>query len=118
MVFTDYVFDVMWKDELVSSVFIAENRKKIDVKKYNNEIFKQPFWGGKIDIFRIYDFLEFRCFESARPDKNELLAGLGLTEYNPWKIVKVTHGRLYDDFLWLRFPGENLTWKDVANGKL
>lgn len=55
-----------------------------------------------------------RCFEEARPDKYELLNRLGLTEYNPWEIVKVTHGRLWDDYLWIKFEGEDLTWKDVA----
>lgn len=118
MEFTDYLFEVMWKDELIASVSITENRKIIEVKKYSDDIAKQPFWGGKIDLNRIYQFIEFRCFEEARPDKKELLKKLGLTEYNPWEIVRKTHGRLFDDFLWLRFPEENITWKDVSNGRI
>lgn len=116
--FTDYAFDVMWKDELTASVSITNNRKNIEVTKYSNDIAKQPFWGGNIDIYRIYEFLEYRCFEEARPDKVVILELLGLTEYNPWEIVKKTHGRLYEDFLWLRFPGETLTWKDVSNERV
>lgn len=33
MKFTDYIFDVMWKDELITSVSITENRKRIEIKK-------------------------------------------------------------------------------------
>ena len=115
MKFTDYIFDVMWKDELITSVYITENRKRIDIIKYSDDIVKQPFWGGKVDIHRIYEFIEYRCFEEARPDKMKLLHAIGLDEYNPWEIVKKTHGRLYEDFLWIRFPEEDLTWKDVSN---
>ena len=36
--FTDYAFDVMWKDELTASVSITNNRKNIEVTKYSNDI--------------------------------------------------------------------------------
>lgn len=32
---------------------------------------------------------------------------------NPWEWVRISHGVMFDDFLWIRFPGENLTWEDV-----
>lgn len=118
MVFSDYAFDVMWQDELIASVAITENRKKIEVKKYSEELAKQPFWGGKVDLFRIYNFLEDRCYEMGRPDMPEILKQMNLKEYNPWEMVKITHGRIYEDCLWLRFPGETLTWKDVAYERL
>ena len=36
-----------------------------------------------------------------------------LSEYNPYEIVKHTHGVSYNDFIWFRFLGEKLTSKDV-----
>ena len=45
----------------------------------------------------------------------ENLSGISkvLSEYNPYEIVKHTHGVSYNDFIWFRFPGEKLTSKDV-----
>ena len=48
-----------------------------------------------------------------RADIGEKLTNLGLKEYNPYEIVKRTHGVSYNDFIWFRFPGEKLTSKDV-----
>lgn len=48
--------------------------------KFTDYILKQPFWGGKVDIHRIYEFIEYRCFEEARPDKMKLLHAIGLDE--------------------------------------
>lgn len=115
MKFTDYKFDVMWKDELIASVSITENRKKIEVIKYSDDIIKQPFYGGRIDIIRVYDFLRSRCFDEARSDKEEILHKMWLSEYDPWKIVEVTNGRLLEDFMWLRFPDEIMTWEGIED---
>ena len=41
------------------------------------------------------------------------IKNIGLSEYNPYEIVKHTHGVSYNDFIWFRFPGEKLTSKDV-----
>ena len=57
--------------------------------------------------------LEMRCFEKERGDIWEILEHLGLEEYNPQEMVKKTHGVSYNDYIWFRFPGENLTAKDV-----
>jgi hypothetical protein len=43
----------------------------------------------------------------------EYLETLGLTAYDPWKIVEITHGVMWEDFLWIKFPGETLSWEDV-----
>ena len=46
--------------------------------------------------------------EKERPDIMEILKNIGLSEYNPYEIVKHTHGVSYNDFIWFRFPGEKL----------
>lgn len=117
MTFSDYKFDVMWKNDVISSVSITNNRKTVEIKTFDDCVGKQPFCNGNHTLQRVYDFLEYRCFEKARPDCDEILEYYGLTEYNPWEIVKKTHGRLWEDYLWIRFEGENLTWDDVRNGK-
>jgi len=63
--------------------------------------------------FQLGKIMEMRCWEKGRPDINEILNHLGLSEYNPYEIVRKTHGVSYNDFIWFRFPGEKLTSKDV-----
>lgn len=45
--------------------------------------------------------------------KKQILQNLGLEEYNPYDIVRVTHGFFYEDMIWLQFNGENLKLEDV-----
>ena len=118
MIFEDYCFDVMNKDDLIAKVAITNNRKTVNIERFCDIPAIQPFCGSKLDLERVYEFISYRCFEEGRPDKDELLSLLGLKEYNPWEIVKVTHGRLWEDFLWIRFPGETITWKDVSYGRV
>lgn len=110
----DYCFDIMYKDELVSEVSFVNG--KLLVKKHNNNVAIQPFHGGEITPSRVEEFLLSRCFRFSRPDKEDLLKALGLEVYNPFDIVSKTHGHMYHDCLWVRFPGENLKWADVENG--
>lgn len=43
---------------------------------------------------------------------------MGLTEYNPVAIARVTHGILTDDYTWIRFKEDgSLTWNDVKYWK-
>jgi hypothetical protein len=43
------------------------------------------------------------------------LEDMGLSAYNPWEIVKITHGVMLEDFVWIRFDGEDLKWNDVKH---
>lgn len=63
--------------------------------------------------YQLNKILELRCWDRGRADINEILAHLGLKDYNPYEIVKKTHGVSWNDYIWFRFPGENLTSKDV-----
>lgn len=106
-------FYVMWKDEKTAEVEISEDRKDVRITKYSDDISKMPFGGDKLDLERVYNFIEGRYFERGRPDIMERLEDIGLTEYNPWEIIKKTHGVMWEDYLWVKFDGEELTWEDV-----
>lgn len=63
---------------------------------------------------QMFVFLETRRFDRARQDKKQILQNLWLEEYNPYDIVRVTHGFFfYEDMIWLQFNGENLKLEDV-----
>lgn len=114
MMINKYKFDIMYKNELVTEVTVCEN--KVSITKHNNNVAIQPFYGGDITTKRVEDFLKSRCFNPARPDREKLLASLGLENYNPLSIIKKTHGHMFHDCLWIKFPGEDLTWEVVKNG--
>lgn len=61
----------------------------------------------------VQSLLNWRCFSKDRADCKELLESMGLKTYNNIAILKKTHGVMVDDFYWIRFEGENLTFKDV-----
>ncbi len=63
--------------------------------------------------YQLGRILELRCWDKQRSDITEILAHLGLKEYNPYEIVRKTHGVSYNDYIWFRFPGEKRTSKDV-----
>ena len=105
-------FDVMFEDEVVASICI-ENNRLIKAETYTDITFKQPFLKKPISIEYVKAFLESRTVDRNKPDIQYILRSLGLGEYNIIEILKKTHGTDFDDFTWVRFKGENLTWKDV-----
>lgn len=108
----NYNFSVLFKDELVAKIIIDTLKHKTSIKRYVLGP-KQPFMCDRQDIHYIYGFLKSRCFEDSRPDLNKILSAHGLKENDPYKWCRKTHGVSYNDFWWIRFPGENLTWDDV-----
>ena len=47
-------------------------------------------------------FLRERCLPRERAGLREYLDALGLAEYDPWEIVRITKGRMAEDQQWLR----------------
>ena len=109
-------FDTMWKNKVTAHVQIKDNQ--VNVTSYSDNVVENAFAIPPFDIFYVNQFIEGRCFEEGNADRNFFLADLGLSSYNPWEIVKKTHGFLWDDYMWIRFNGENLTWEDINLGKL
>lgn len=106
-----FSFEVYWKDEITARVYVRE--KDVIVSRFSGNPLKQLFASDKMTRYQLGQIFEMRCPERGRPDINELLSGMGLAEYNPYEIIKKTHGVSYNDYIWLRFPGEEITSKDV-----
>ena len=47
------------------------------------------------------EFLESRCVPRGRAGLREYLETLGLDEYDPLEIIKITHGRMAEDDQWI-----------------
>ena len=87
--------------------------KDVYVSSYSNQPGKRLFPAGKLSRFQLSEILKTRCWDEGRPDIKKLLRVRGIEEYNPLAIVRKTHGVSWNDFIWIRFPGEKLTAKDV-----
>lgn len=107
----DYSFEVFWRDELTARVSVQGSR--VHVSRYCIHPLKQLFAKEEMTRYQLNRILEMRCFEKERADVPQILDRLGLKEYNPYEFVKKTHGVSYNDYIWFRFPEENLTAKDV-----
>lgn len=104
-------FSVYWDNEKTADVQIMENKALI--KRYSNNPVKQIFAKDEIPLFELGEILTWRCWDKKRENIEKYLFKLGLTEFNPYKICRKTHGVMFQDKIWFKYEGENLTWDDV-----
>lgn len=110
--------EVFSRDELICIMFVDSFSQTIEIQNLVEptgiNLYLLPFGRILHPTWKDYEhFLTTRCFEPSRPDKVEMLKSLKVDYYNPAKIVRATHGVMNDDYVWLRFPGETITFKDV-----
>lgn len=115
--------EVVHYDEVVAKMDVDWPSKTVHVEQYSADKLVIPFptLGEKVDVSteKFVDYLESRCFPRTRDNAQELLEMMGLTAYNPYKIVRTTHGVIFDDYIWLRFKGEeDLKYEDVGLRKV
>ncbi len=104
-------FEVLSRNTVVARVIVAG--KNVCVTKENVPIAIQPFKRDPCTMTDIYNFLKDRCYEDGRYDLSDILHEAALTSNDPWAWNKLTHGVTADDFWWIRWKGETLTWEDV-----
>ena len=105
-------FSIMFMDENVADVHV-DGIRNTRIQLYTDVRYKQPLCVQINNFLAVYEFLRSRCYEDGRTDLNEILGQAGLKDNNPWEWVKISHGVTFDDYFWVRFPGEDLNWKDV-----
>lgn len=108
---TELFMECYWKDEKTASVRLDNTYAYIE--RYSTHPVKQLFHSEKITRFELGEILTDRCWDKNRPDINEIMTLIGLHEYNPYEICKRTHGKMYQDNIWFRFPGEIISYKDI-----
>lgn len=106
-------FDIMWYDQILVSVSVDQLTKKITLSNGLPNHFMYPFKMPHVTLTHVMSFLESRCFPKSRANCDELLTALGLQTYDVIAITKKTHGLMMDDFLWLRYSGERVTYDDI-----
>ncbi len=107
----DYTFEVYWKDEITARVYVRG--ADVTVSRFTEHPLRQLFAKNKMTRHQLNNILTSRCWDKGRPDIGQLLEKIGLEHYAPREIVRRTHGVSYNDFIWFRFPGEEITSGDV-----
>ena len=108
-------FLLMWGDEVISSVKVKE--KNVHIDRFVIHPIKQIFYKDDITRFEFGEILKSRCWDENRSDMNILLGLIGLNEYNPYEICKITHGKMIQDDTWFKFDGETLNYRMLKERK-
>lgn len=104
-------FSVYWKNEKTADVQVLKN--EVLVNKYSDNPVKQIFSKNILTRYELGEILKWRCWDSNRENIEKYLYGLGLTDFNPYKICRLTHGVMFQDKIWFKFADEQITWEDV-----
>jgi len=108
---SDENFSVYWENEKTADVFFNEN--KVQIKRYTTNPIKQIFPREEMLSFEVGEILTSRCWDKNRENIEKYLYKLGLTEFNPYKICRKTHGTMAQDKIWFKYGDENITWENV-----
>ena len=106
-------FDIMVKKELCVKVEIDRINKKLILETYTDEKVNNPFRMPEPKIINAMEFIESRCFPRERGNCDELLKRLGLDEYDPVAITRITRGLMMDDYMWIRYEGDDVTYEEI-----
>lgn len=104
-------FSVYWENKKTAEVQIKGSQ--VSIKRYSKNPAKQIFHDKTISLYELGEIMTWRCWDRNRENIEKYLFKLGLTEFNPYKICRKTHGAMFQDKIWFKYEGEELTWEDV-----
>lgn len=106
-------FEILDEDDIIARVYVNFDTREVDVEQYDDFILRRPFWKEPVTVEDVINFFKRRCFPRTRHNCEQLLRDLGLSYYDPIAIVQKTHGLMFDDYIWVRFKGENISYDDI-----
>ena len=88
-----------YNDNALCSVIVADySEENIVAENYSSDVVNRPFGKNITPAWSDYEnFLEERCISRDRFGLREYLESLGLYEYDPIEIIKLTEGRMKED---------------------
>lgn len=107
----DAKIEIMWKDE-ISAVAILKNRK-VHVQYLTDDPVRCFLPKGPLNLYSLLCFLETRCPPRNRGNIQDTLKRYRIPACNPLDMCRITHGLMRNDYLWLRFDDEPVTYDDI-----
>lgn len=103
------------KDKLLAIINVDYGTDKVTVQNFTDFFYYKPFGNLEPNLDTLEMFLEEHVISKSRVDLNDYLKSLGLDFYDAEQIARRTHGITTDNFFWLRFDDEPLTWEEVRD---
>lgn len=109
------IIQVYNRDMLAAEIKYNEGFKKIlSYKTFTEDILSLPFGNcTKPNSDMLMEYLESRCVPLGRAYKQGILGQWGMVSFDIWEILRKTHGLMFQDHIWLRFDGEEVTYDDI-----
>lgn len=106
---------LMYKNLCLQEIDYDRQTKYVHIKHINIVRLWSPFQQRQPSWDEFVHFLEIEhCFPRNRGNVSELLQKLGLKRYDPLDIVRKLNGAMAHSYRWVLFPGDTVTWDDIA----
>lgn len=108
----DVVLYYMERDKICTKIVVKNGT--VHFENYVDLFARKAFGSATsatLDDFE--EFLETRCFPKTRANCKELLRMLDVDFYEPYLIVLKTHGVMCHDDFWIKFEGEEITFREA-----
>lgn len=114
-------FEVFLKEEKIADIEIKREGRNVYpiVNQYIEgfmRVFKKP--DNEVTMKDLTNWLEWRTLPPTRFALEEHLDHIGVPMYDRWSIIQNTHAKMAQDDIWIRYDGEELTYKDVFPEKI
>lgn len=101
-------FNIMFKQ---AKIFRVEVKSDVPIRvisfdKDNTYWYAHPFNLNPLTTENLMLYFRERIFPENRGNAKEILRYLGISHYDPYLIVRKTHGVSISDFVWLQFDDE------------
>lgn len=86
-----------------TTIYIDMDARILRVKNHTNNLTKTAFGKNLTPTWDdLEQFLEERCIPRQRAGLREYLEAIGVDEYDPWRIIEKTEGRMAEDDQWIK----------------
>lgn len=107
-----YDLEIHYRDEKTADIKVYSD-DTVEYNVHKRALGEIPFMFDNPTVAQVELFIGERCVPKNRANIQEYLNKLGLEEYDPLEIVRKTHGTMFEDGMWIKFKGEEITWKEV-----
>ena len=96
--------DYMNRDQVCTTILVNFGDRRLMIHNETDDLMLMAFGFNRNPNWQDFEnFLEDRCFQRGRMDRQRILDDLRIASYDPLRIAEETAGVLAEDDQWLRF---------------
>ena len=104
------------KEDTLCTEIVLYYGGRVEFKNFTNKVVDCAFGVRRspVRMKELDELVKERCFPESRDNCKELLKDYDIDFYDPYAIVKKTHGIMFDDTYWIKFEDDgDLTYKEA-----